>query len=311
MQHIALITPSISSLNLGDSILFNHIQRIVTEMFPNAFLITIPAYNRFDERSKYIMDKCDFAFFCGTGPLRNDLAWHWVFDYDDYARKVILLGVGWNCYETGMMKDKTRELLYSALSKEYVHSIRDNYAKNKLEMEFPWHDFTNTACPTMWHLPLNKRFKDQKSKNVLFTVNAMRGNKEKDKLILDMLAKNYETIVFYAQSPLDADYLFQINEKEHKILVIPSSIRSIDNLLKYMTIDYVGHRLHGGLNALHHGSKTFIIEIDNRATEMRNDFNIPSFEQDASVIEEAINSKYELNMNIPAKQIEEWKEQFR
>lgn len=311
MQHIALITPSISSLNLGDSILFNHIQRIVTDMFPNAFLITIPAYNRFDERSKYIMDKCDFAFFCGTGPLRNDLAWHWVFDHDDYAKKVILLGVGWNCYETGMMKNKTRELLYSALSNEYTHSIRDNYAKGKLEMEFPSLDFTNTACPTMWNLPNNKIFPDVKPRSVLFTVNAMRGNKEKDKPILDMLAKNYEAIFFYAQSPLDADYLFQINEKEHKVLAIPSSIEGLYRFFSRIQADYVGHRLHGGLNALYHGSKTFIIEIDNRATEMRNDFNIPSFEQDASVIEEAINSRYELNMNMPTQQIEEWKEQFR
>lgn len=310
MQHIALITPSISSLNLGDSILFDHIQRIVCQMFPNAFLITLPSYNRFDERSKYIMDKCDFAFFCGTGPLRNELAWHWVFDRDDYAKKVILFGVGWNRYETGMMKNKTCELLYSALSNEYTHSIRDNYAKNKLEMEFPSLYFTNTACPTMWNLPVNKKFTEGKAKNVLLTLNAMRGDKEKDKQILDMLARNYETIVFYAQSPLDADYLFQLNEKEHKIIVIPSTIQSIQHFLKNMPIDYVGHRLHGGLNALYYGRKTFIIEIDNRATEMRSDFGIPSFEQDAAVIEQAINSKYELNMNIPIENIKEWKEQF-
>jgi hypothetical protein len=57
--------------------------------------------------------------------------------------------------------------------------------------------------------------------------------------------------------------------------------------------------------------RTIIIGIDNRAIEMKKDFNLPIVEEkDISSLEALINSDFNTEINIPVKNIEIWKNQF-
>lgn len=307
MKHIALITPAISSLNLGDQILFRHISAIVNGMFPEAFLINIPAYNKFDERSKFILDKCDLAFFCGTGPLSDSLGEHWAFGLEDYQNKVVLLGCGWNNYEEdSKMDNRTENLLKSALSDEFSHSVRDWYTQEKME-QLPQFETIDTACPSMWGID-NDNISDRKSKKVLFTLNSVRGNYVKDRQMCQILSNNYEDVFFLAQSPFDSDYAksMGIDYKQ-----INSTVENLDALISQMDFDYVGHRLHGGIHCLNGGKRSLIIGIDNRAITISETTGLPIFEYDEiENIEHWINNPEASNIILPEESINEWAGQF-
>lgn len=305
MKHIALITPSISSLNLGDQVVHCYIEKIISEIFTDAFLINLPAYNSFDERSKYIMDKCDLAFFCGTAPLRNSLAEHWVFENGDYDNKVILLGCGWNRDEPDQIHYETKLKYNSALSIKYVHSVRDDYTVDKLSTVQI--KTSNTSCPTMWSLP-SIAIQSFKSENVLLTLNSVRGNYYNDRMLCETICKNYKTIYFLPQSPFDGDYIKSMNIPFNKLA---PTMSNFNKFISNSTFDYIGHRLHGGVHCLNSGKRSFIIGIDNRATEISRKTGLPVLEYgNLELLEEKINSTDEISIEQPSEKINEWKLQF-
>lgn len=305
MKHIALITPEISSLNLGDTILFDHIYDEMSKLFPDYFLIKIPAYNLFDERSEYIMNKCEFAIFCGTGMLRNELAFHWSIKKGDFKNNVVLLGCGWNRYEDSPINKSTAKLYESVLSKEYVHSVRDDYTADKLE-QLSGIDSINTSCPTMWNINTDK-IKKRKSKNALFTVNAVRSNYYGDRSILKMLNRNYDNVYFFPQSPYDYDYAKGL---DCELNYLSGNTNSLYKFVNTVNFDYIGSRLHCGIHCLANDKRSIIVAVDNRAAEISKNTGLPVMEYDAEQIEEEIYNPTEIEITLPTKAIKEWKEQF-
>lgn len=83
-------------------------------------------------------------------------------------------------------------------------------------------------------------------------------------------------------------------------------------VLKSGDIDYVGTRLHAGIHALNHKVRSIIIAVDNRATEMGKDINLPILQrqQIGEKLEAHILSDFSTDIQIKQDNIEIFKSQF-
>ena len=79
------------------------------------------------------------------------------------------------------------------------------------------------------------------------------------------------------------------------------------------TIFYVGTRLHAGIHALNQKVRTIILAVDNRATEMGKDFNLPVIQrtQVEEKLQIMIQSTWRTKISIPKENIQKWKMQFK
>ena len=73
---------------------------------------------------------------------------------------------------------------------------------------------------------------------------------------------------------------FKTLKKTNEIEIINPHLSDYDNFLKKHEVDFIGTRLHGGIRALQHKRRSIIIGIDNRATELNRDFNLPVVNQE-------------------------------
>ncbi|MBO5140007.1 MAG: hypothetical protein J6B76_05055, partial [Peptococcaceae bacterium] len=78
-------------------------------------------------------------------------------------------------------------------------------------------------------------------------------------------------------------------------------------------VDYVGTRLYAGIHALNHKVRSIILAVDNRATEMGRDVNLPVIQRSeiAKTLENKINSEFATDIQIKQDNIESFKAQFR
>ena len=76
--------------------------------------------------------------------------------------------------------------------------------------------------------------------------------------------------------------------------------------------DYVGTRLHAGIFAMQNHVRSLIIVIDNRARDIKDNYNINAIERVniSKKLEKYINSEFPTVININEKNIKEWKNQF-
>lgn len=227
-------------------------------------------------------------------------------------RPAILLGVGWANYEEKKVPFYTRNLLQKVLSKDFQHSVRDEYTKLKLA-EAGITNVINTGCPTMWNLTEDhcSTIKAQKSNEVVFTLTDYRVNEERDKKIIDVLVHNYEKVYFWPQGSGDYEYFLSLSNNP-KIEIINSSLKSYDELLNSTEdIDYVGTRLHAGIRALQHKRRAIIVAVDNRAKEISKDTRlVVCDEKEIDSLDTMIASEIRYKLNINFEAINKWKSQF-
>lgn len=310
MQTIALITPAISSFNLGDEIVDFFISKIIADMFPKAFAIKIPAYNMVDSRATEIISKSDLIFLCGTGLFQNELSLHWKISESDYKNNVVAFGIGWNKYQPyGQISNRTQNLLSTSLSMDYAHSMRDSYS-TVMFRQISNQKALNTCCPTFWNLTWD-RINRIKSKHVMFTLLNLPNNKNKehDAKLLGVLSEQYEKLYFYPQCPVDYQYAKQFGIKFE---CVTPNLNTLSKFYKEADVDYVGYRLHGAAFALSHNVRTIILSADNRATEIGRDINLPVIQcGDFAGLGDFINGAVDYDVNLPHKAINDWMEQFK
>ena len=82
--------------------------------------------------------------------------------------------------------------------------------------------------------------------------------------------------------------------------------------MKNNDVDYIGTRLHAGIRALQNQKRTLILSVDNRATEMGKDFNLPVVSRkDIHFVEKNfIKSTFNTDIKRPFEIISQWKNQF-
>lgn len=96
------------------------------------------------------------------------------------------------------------------------------------------------------------------------------------------------------------------------INVIERSLSAYTAFLRKTQVDYVGSRLHGGIHALQNGRRTIIIAVDNRATEIKKDTNLPviAVEDVKILLEDMINSEWKTDIHLNTENINHWMGSF-
>src|SRR5438105_3475784 len=151
---IAVLDTSVTSLNLGDEIIMDASRKVLRELFPNAFFVTLPTHEFFLWESYRVLKDCDYVFVGGSNLLKSKMMWHnqWKISPLDILlrRDCILLGCGWWHYQN-QADWYSRQLLRRILSQRYRHSVRDEYSSQQLHSAGV-DNVLNTSCVTMWQL---------------------------------------------------------------------------------------------------------------------------------------------------------------
>lgn len=323
MENVVLFDPSIRSLNKGDEIIMRSAEaqiahllegRYVIKSATHAPIVTFYQNTHLNPRMRFY-DDAKYKFICGSSLIwknmfkpRPTFNVNW-FNCMPYKNS-ILLGCGIAQTES-KLNFYTKELYSKILSKDYIHSVRDDEAADFIQSM--GYKAINTGCPTMWqftedfcsHIPTKKASK------VVFTLTDFSKSPEPDQLLIDILKKEYETLYFWVQGAFDEEYFRTFNNIEGIHIVNPT-LDAYSQLLSGGDIDYVGTRLHAGMFALQHQVRTIIIVIDNRTRAMNEAYDLHVIERDAIGTELAnkINSVFPTNINICETRIKEWLRQF-
>lgn len=284
------------------------------ELFGEHMTVTMPTRSYLTDRNYRHFDTADYIFLCGTNLVASNMnkRRQWDLRRSDKRnmKNVIMLGVGWWQYQD-KANAYTNRLLHSILRKDVLHSVRDHYTLKKFQ-EIGINNVVNTACPTMWQLTPEKinRIPRKKSDSVITTLTNYHKDNTFDRLMFDILFKNYSKVYIWLQAIEDYEQLASMGLLD-KVQIIAPTLKSFDIVLSG-DVDYVGTRLHGGIHALNHEKRTLIVAVDNRAMEISRDTGLPVIARE-NVMEELdrkINSSEQINIQLPWEEIDQWKKQF-
>jgi len=279
------------SFNLGDSIIGRHCQVIIRSLFPQHDLVKIPLHVPLSSADLRRIRQADFAFVGGSNVLKSRRGkdprltvkprWRALFPP---RLELILLGMGWATADA-FVSPAQRLYYRSILSHTLRHSLRDASALANLQ-RIGFESALHTGCPTLWELKessLNLKF-DAARPDAVLTLAGHHPQRERDEaLVRAVLEHTPGKIFFFAQHEEDAHCLrsldaFKRNSAHFELL--PPSIDAYLELLKSAgRLNYIGTRLHGGIEALNHGLPTLIVAIDHRAREMRRGSGLPVIER--------------------------------
>ena len=325
MEKLAILNTAIFSFNKGDYIIMESAKKQLKEITKNNFFVEIPThspafykYQIMDLFAKKNALKKDimsmkYKFVCGTNLLSSNMfvrkpLWNINIFQTKYLKDCILLGVG--CGINGKFNYYTKKLLRNVLSKDYIHSVRDEESKKMLETIGL--KAINTGCPTLWEL--NKEhcanIPTKKKDKVVFTLTDYKKDKEKDQELINILNKNYNEVYFWVQGFGDYEYLQGLNNILG-IKIISSDVEEYNKFLDENECDFVGTRLHAGIKAMQKGRRSIILIVDNRARSMKRDYNLNCIERDRiDELEQYINSDIKTDIKINEENINRWKDQF-
>ena len=315
MKRITVFDIWSNDTNMGNQIIMEAVNRELRDVFPDDFFYSVPALERIQIGRKLVQN-ADFAFVAGGNLLRSDMNnknSDWPLRWRDafWLKGLVLMGVGWWQYQSHGPNLFSRFLMRRIMHPTLLHSVRDNYTLQRIKALGL--NGLNTGCPTLWRLNRTHCLSVpvEKSNAVLLTFTEYNQNPAFDSLLYECLAKNYTRIYFWPQQYLDAKYATDICGD--RIVMLPPSLDSLDNLLRFTDVDYVGTRLHAGIRALQHCRRSVIIAVDNRSLEMGRDFNLPILNRTeiASRLPSHLCSEWKTDIRLNETAIQTWKQQFR
>lgn len=316
MKKITILDTDITSSNLGNEIIMQGVYDFLHSRFQNDYLMKLECTDHIGPMSKKYILSSDYSFIGGSNLLTSQINKYKQIGFsffDSFSiQKMILIGVGWWQYQ-----DKpnffSKVFLRNLLESKIIHSVRDEYTKEKL-LKIGIKNVLNTSCPSTWNLTeshCNKILKT-KSDAVVFTLTDYSHDIKSDTNFINILKDNYERIFFWPQGWNDLDYIKSLKIRNSELIkIIPPYLKSFDNLLKNNEIDYIGTRLHAGIRAIQMQRRALILSVDNRATEISNDICMNVVPRDAEDrIELFITSEHKTAIKIPQQNIDTWKAQF-
>lgn len=318
MKKITMFDTSIGTLNLGDEIIVDAVNKEIRNLLPNNMMLRIPTHEVIGKKSHKIVRSSAVCFVAGTNLLDSKYriirTKQWKINQIDgfklkMSNNVILMGTGWQNYQS--KPNLLSNILYNnTLSKTYYHAVRDEYTKSQLE-KIGIKNVYNTGCPTLWGLTKShcKDIPKTKSKNVIFTITDYRADVDKDKKMIEILQRNYDKVYCWIQGSRDFEYLKSLTDE---VIIVNPTLKQFDELLESdEDLDYIGTRLHAGIRAMQKKRRSIIIGVDNRAKEMGKDFNLNVLDRDEiNDLESYLNSDIETNINLNYEVINLWKKQF-
>lgn len=311
-KSIGIMDTRVAAENHGNDIIMDSVNKELRELFPEHFQFRLPFI---DELNGYALEyamRSDLIFVGGTNALCSHMENEPNFgitkrNCEQLENKIVLAGVGWYKYQDDP-DEYTMELLKKVLSKQYIHSVRDNYTKEKLQ-KIGIENVINTGCLTTWKLNQNlcNRIPISKGKDAILMFTP--GRWSEDKKIADIVNKNYDKVYCWPQGPTDENYIVSMCEG---VVPIPPNLDALDEfLLNNRSVDYIGTRLHGGIRCLQRGKRAVIFSIDNRAIEMGRDIKLPVYkDEDMDKLTDIIHQQINIKINIPIDKIKQWKKQF-
>lgn len=313
---VGVFDTSISSLNVGDEIINSSAMEFIEKTFSDKQLLKFSTHAGISSIGIFRANLCNHRIVCGSNILSGTLfkTGQWNLSLLDVLRikSHILMGVGWINYQSNT--SLISKLAYKhILNKDFIHSVRDEYTKEKLK-KMGVTNVINTGCPTMWKLTPEhcKKIPQYKSDKVVFTLTDYDKNKALDTFLIETLLARYDDVYFWIQGSGDLKYFKSLRVNQSEIIIISPQLSQFDKLLVNNDIDFIGTRLHAGIRALQHLKRTFIIAVDNRATEKAKDFNLPVISRDNlnSELIIKIDSEYKCHIKINQSAINKWIEQF-
>lgn len=249
--------------------------------------------------------------------LSNKASTQWNIGLIDTLRmkNIITLGVGWGRYEKKDIAAPTKWFYHYVLDKEHLHSVRDNFTKEKLN-SIGIYNVINTGCPTMWDLTAEHcaEIPKKKSDDVVVTITDYRQDITADTFLLNTLSKLYNKVYLWLQGDGDFHYAKMLKaDAIENLTILPARLSVYENLLKNNDVDFVGTRLHAGIKALQNKKRAIIIGVDNRAIEKKKDFNLTVIGRDKieEELSDKIKSSFVSDIKIKTENIKEWKLQFK
>ncbi|WP_374285564.1 polysaccharide pyruvyl transferase family protein [Lactococcus sp.] len=318
---ITIWDTSVGTRNVGDEIINDAVRKELIDLYKKDYqFMTVPTHDIIGRYGRNILKESECSFVAGTNILtakyhllKNN---QWNLRFRDLwsVRNVVLLGVGWNNYQakTSWMN----KLFYRTLfSKKVIHSVRDNYTKEKLE-SIGITNVVNTGCATLWRLTPEHcaTIPTHKGKQVVTTITDYRKDKTADEAMLKELKKQYGKVSLWLQGSHDEEYFETFSdEAKADVIKIPGIMDVYNDLLeKNIDLDFVGTRLHAGIRAMQKGRRAVIIGVDNRSIEMKRDWDLPVLEREnIAQLSEYINHDFETKINLDFDLIEKWKAQFK
>ncbi len=324
MTRIILIDPSVGTSNIGDQIIYESIAKHMDFLFKNHFVVRYSSHTPLVHlhqllKTNFITKNCDsaqFKFLGGSSILKGNLLkytldWNVNIFTSSLYKDSICIGARVEGDSFSIPNLYTRKVYDRILSKDYIHSVRDDRAKVFLEsMGFK---AINTGCPTTWDLTSQHcaKIPTKKSERAIFTLTDYRPDRGADEQLLTTLLKNYRDVIFWPQAAYDLEY-FKTLPKSNQCKVLGPSLNAYREILKAGDIDYVGTRLHAGIFAMQYAAKSIIIGIDNRARDMAKSFNINFLDRcNINQLDKQINTRFSTDIGQFSKNIEEWKKQFK
>lgn len=307
-KQIVVFNTAVSTDNLGDYIIMRYCSPILHELFGERQYIDISTHRIPSKEEEKIVTEIKYKFVCGTNLLTSHIEqwWNWRLP-DGFQgklpyRNVILMGAGWGVYQDEC-SEYSRLIYRSLLNPSVLHSVRDQYTKDKLKAA-GIKNVINTGCPTMWNLTPEfcRRIPREKSLDVITTITDYRRDITQDNLMLNILGRNYRTVYLWLQGKEDEEYLSNLQFPSN-LKVIPRSLDKYEDILNQGGVDYVGTRLHAGIFALNHRIRSIIIAVDNRAIEIAKDTNLPIIQREdidellERSIQEPLNTEIKINLD--------------
>ena len=327
-KNIAIFDTALGTSNVGDEIILDAIQRHMKDIFQGHFSLRLATHvNNFsckqmlhrNSKIRYFQD-ADWKFICGTNLIAQtrfgkiNSQWQLYPSNLSIYKNCILIGAG-TTEQTERPDFYARYLYGKVLSKEYVHSVRDELTKRVVESLGC--KAINTGCPTLWELTPEHcaRIPTRKADNCVCSVSGYKNqiDEKRDLAMLRILRRNYGRLYAWIQTTDDEVYLESLEasaglEPAERIY----SLGKFREVLRGGNTDYVGTRLHGGVFALQNVCRSLIIGIDHRAEGFRATNNLPvlSREKVESELEDRLNSAFATEILIPSDAIAAFQSQF-
>lgn len=321
MKKIILFNTAIASPNKGDDIIMEACKKQLQPILNGNFVLELPTHTPishwYQNFSKFNIgpyyNNSDYKFLCGTNLMNANMflpttLWNINLFNCKVAKETITIGVGMGS-RSFKANGYTKVLLEKVLSKNYIHSTRDERTAQFLRSIGL--QAINTGCATTWGLTnkICKEIPDEKSDEVIFTLTDYAQDVVKDKWLIEMLLRNYAKVYFWIQGVGDLDYLHQIYSGKEIIIVEPSLV-AYDKILD-RHVDYIGTRLHAGIRAMQKKSRAIIISVDNRTHDMKENINLCTISrEELEELETMIYDKINVCLNINETGIRKWMYQF-
>ena len=313
-KNMAFFDPSLDTENLGDSIISHYCRKALSEYMDCDSVYAIQTHYKPDASARRKLLKYRSKIIFGTNLISQEWDYYsiWAMPRSLLGyRNTIAMGVG-SRSRSGYISNASRLVYRSIFSKQGIHSVRDSYTE-WLFHQMGIHNVINTGCPTLWNLTPEhcNNIPRKKAQSVICTITDYDRHPTQDAKMLAILKEEYEQVYIWVQGKEDLEYINMLISDD-SVTVVERSLEKYIELLTPGAIDYVGTRLHAGICALNHGVRSLVISIDNRATEMGNDFILPVISRaliDVS-LREWINEEKETRLELPWEKIKLWKSQF-